>query len=96
MWPVTLATATAGEMPRNINSGVMRKPPPMPNMPEMKPTASPIAENQEDVDRQVCDREIDLARRAVLGSRLICRRAARSWCLRKKLGDSRPYRGASR
>ncbi len=43
MWPVTLATATAGEMPRKINSGVIRKPPPMPNMPEMKPTASPIA-----------------------------------------------------
>src|SRR5437870_5230344 len=28
MWPVTLATATAGEMPRKISSGVMRNPPP--------------------------------------------------------------------
>src|SRR5262249_61672212 len=40
---VTLATATAGEMPRNISSGVMRNPPPMPNMPEMNPTARPMA-----------------------------------------------------
>jgi len=36
-----LATATAGGMPRKIKSGVMRKPPPMPNRPEMKPTAAP-------------------------------------------------------
>ena len=43
MWLATLATATAGEMPTKISSGVIRKPPPMPNMPEMKPTASPIA-----------------------------------------------------
>ena len=43
MWLVTLATATAGVTPRKISSGVIRKPPPMPNMPEMKPTASPIA-----------------------------------------------------
>ncbi len=43
MWLVTLATATAGVIPRKIRSGVIRKPPPMPNMPEMKPTASPIA-----------------------------------------------------
>ena len=42
MWLATLATATAGEMPMKISSGVIRKPPPMPNMPEMKPTASPI------------------------------------------------------
>ena len=39
----TLATATAGEMPMKIRSGVIRKPPPMPNIPEMNPTASPIA-----------------------------------------------------
>jgi hypothetical protein len=43
MCPVTLATATAGEMPRKMRSGVIRKPPPMPNMPEMNPTASPMA-----------------------------------------------------
>ena len=43
MWPVTLATATPGEMPRKIKSGVIKNPPPMPNIPEMNPTASPIA-----------------------------------------------------
>ena len=43
MWLVTEATATAGEMPMKINSGVIRKPPPMPNMPETNPTAAPIA-----------------------------------------------------
>jgi hypothetical protein len=43
IWLDTVATATAGEIPMKINSGVMRKPPPMPNMPEMKPTAMPIA-----------------------------------------------------
>jgi hypothetical protein len=40
---VTLATATAGCTPIKIRSGVMRKPPPTPNMPEINPTASPIA-----------------------------------------------------
>ena len=47
-------------MPTKINSGVIRKPPPMPNIPEMKPTASPMPEDQEDVDGQVSDGEIDL------------------------------------
>ena len=42
MWLATLATATAGAMPTKMSSGVIRKPPPMPNMPEMKPTASPM------------------------------------------------------
>ena len=56
----TVATATAGEMPMKISSGVIRKPPPMPNMPEMKPTASPMPEDQEHVHRQVGDRKIDL------------------------------------
>ena len=42
MWLETVATATAGETPRKIRSGVIRNPPPMPNMPEMKPTASPM------------------------------------------------------
>ena len=36
-------TATGGGMPRNTSTGVIRKPPPMPNMPEMKPTAAPSA-----------------------------------------------------
>ena len=39
----TLATATAGVIPMKISSGVIRKPPPIPNIPEMKPTASPMA-----------------------------------------------------
>ena len=43
MWLVTEATATAGEIPMKINSGVIRKPPPIPNMPETNPTAAPIA-----------------------------------------------------
>ena len=43
MWLDTVATATAGDTPMKISSGVIRKPPPMPNMPEMNPTASPIA-----------------------------------------------------
>ncbi len=43
IWLDTVATATAGEMPRKMSSGVIRKPPPMPNMPEMNPTAIPIA-----------------------------------------------------
>ncbi len=42
MWLATLATATPGVTPMKIRSGVIRKPPPMPNMPEMNPTASPI------------------------------------------------------
>ena len=42
MWLATLATATAGEMPMKMRSGVIRKPPPMPNIPEMNPTASPM------------------------------------------------------
>ena len=42
MWVDTVATATAGEIPTKISNGVIRNPPPMPNMPEMKPTASPI------------------------------------------------------
>ena len=41
-WLATLATATAGAMPMKISSGVIRNPPPMPNMPEMNPTASPM------------------------------------------------------
>ena len=39
---VTVATATAGETPVKIRSGVSKKPPPTPNMPEMNPTAAPM------------------------------------------------------
>ena len=39
---VLVGAQPAGEMPMKINSGVIRKPPPMPNIPEMNPTAMPI------------------------------------------------------
>ncbi len=42
-WLDMLATATAGGMPRKTSTGVIRKPPPMPNIPEMKPTRAPRA-----------------------------------------------------
>ena len=58
-----------GGMPMKISSGVIRKPPPMPNMPEMKPTASPIAEDEEDIDRQVGDRKVDLHETGSAGAR---------------------------
>ena len=41
-WLASLATATAGGTPMKISSGVMRKPPPTPNMPERKPTPPPM------------------------------------------------------
>ena len=41
MWLATEATATAGAMPTKISSGVIRKPPPTPNMPDMNPTPAP-------------------------------------------------------
>ena len=60
MWLGTLATATAGDMPRKISSGVIRKPPPMPNMPEMNPDRHAEADDDKDVDRQVGDRKVEL------------------------------------
>jgi hypothetical protein len=42
-WFDMLATATAGGMPRNTRTGVIKKPPPMPKRPEMKPTNAPSA-----------------------------------------------------
>jgi hypothetical protein len=38
-----VAAATADGMPMKISRGVVRNPPPIPNMPEMNPIASPIA-----------------------------------------------------
>ena len=57
---MTLATATAGCTPMKISSGVIRNPPPMPNMPEMNPTAKPHREHQKDVDGNVGDRKVNL------------------------------------
>ncbi len=36
------ATATAAGTPISTSTGVIRKPPPMPNRPDTKPTAAPI------------------------------------------------------
>ena len=46
IWLDTVATATDGRIPMKIRSGVIRKPPPIPNMPEMNPTASPMASSR--------------------------------------------------
>ena len=35
------ATATAGGIPRSISIGVIKKPPPTPNIPDKKPTTKP-------------------------------------------------------
>jgi hypothetical protein len=39
-------TATADGTPTKISSGVIRKPPPTPNMPDRKPTDAPIPMNR--------------------------------------------------
>ena len=41
IWLASVATATAGGMPMKNRSGVIRKPPPTPNMPESTPTSPP-------------------------------------------------------
>ena len=41
IWFAPVATATAGGMPIKNNSGVIRNPPPTPNMPESTPTIPP-------------------------------------------------------
>src|SRR5205085_3557642 len=70
MCVVTLATATAGVMPTKISSGVIRKPPPMPNIPDMKPTAIPIARirktltGRSAMGRKICTIVESLSRRA--------------------------------
>lgn len=40
-WLAIEDTATGAGMPRNTSIGVIRNPPPMPNMPDMKPTTAP-------------------------------------------------------
>ena len=62
MWLATEATATAGAMPTKIRSGVIKNPPPMPNMPDTKPTAIPIARmrkmftGRSAIGRKICTR----------------------------------------
>jgi|GEM_PF-5999946 len=41
IWLESEAAATVGGMPIMISSGVMRKPPPTPKMPDKRPTAPP-------------------------------------------------------
>ena len=41
IWFASDATATAGGIPIKINMGVIRKPPPTPNIPDKKPTTKP-------------------------------------------------------
>jgi hypothetical protein len=41
IWLAAVATATGGGMPATKRSGVMRNPPPTPNMPESTPTSPP-------------------------------------------------------
>ena len=43
IWFASLPTATAGEIPPSIKIGVVRKPPPTPNIPDKMPAAKPIA-----------------------------------------------------
>ena len=43
-----------------IKSGVIRNPPPMPNIPEMKSDRQPHGQNKENVHGQIGDRKIDL------------------------------------
>ena len=42
IWFALVATATAEGIPARNSSGVMRKPPPTPNMPERMPTIPPM------------------------------------------------------
>ena len=41
IWLASVATATAGGMPMKNKRGVIRKPPPTPNIPESTPTRPP-------------------------------------------------------
>ncbi len=82
MWLGTEATATAGAMPMKIRSGVIRKPPPMPNMPETNPTAAPIARSRKTLigisamGRKSCTRAC-LLRRGSCAAPLLSRNIAR-------------------
>ena len=41
IWLAEVATATFVGMPININNGVIKNPPPRPNIPDKKPTTPP-------------------------------------------------------
>ena len=63
MWPVTLATATAGEMPRKIKQRRHQEAAADAEHAGYESDREPHRQNDEDVDRQVCDRKVDLHRR---------------------------------
>ena len=46
IWFAEVATATLVGMPMNINNGVIKKPPPKPNMPDRNPTTPPKDNNR--------------------------------------------------
>ena len=50
IWLRVVATATVEGMPVKTSSGVIRKPPPTPNMPERKPTPKPQRDDDQPVD----------------------------------------------
>ena len=56
----SVPTATAGGMPEKISSGVIRKPPPTPNMPGEKADRSAHGEEDEDVRRHLGDGQIEV------------------------------------
>ncbi len=46
IWLVDVATATAGGTPMKMSKGVMRKPPPIPNIPARIPPIPPSANSR--------------------------------------------------
>ena len=60
IWACCVATAMAGGMPRKIRSGVIRKPPPIPNRPETKPDRRADAEDHQHADGHLGDGQVDL------------------------------------
>ena len=46
LWFADVATATLVGIPMNISNGVIRKPPPKPNMPDRNPTTPPKDNNR--------------------------------------------------
>ena len=72
-------TATGGGTPMKINSGVIKKPPPTPNMPEIESDRPAHAQQQEHVDRHLCYGQVNLEHDAPLDDsfRSITNRSAR-------------------
>jgi len=67
MWLATEATATAGAMPTKISSGVIRNPPPMPNIAGHETDRRAHRQDEENIDRDVGDRKVKLHARLLFG-----------------------------